>query len=191
FILFAVTSAPQNLKQRTVIRRTWGQRRGVETGGQEVITKTVFFMGMSNNKDVVDLVLLEAGVNRDIVVDDFVDSYTNLTTKSRMLLHWVTKYCNRRNTFIVKLDDDMIVNPAHLTKSIITQPRENALFGAKIGGNKVSRAGRWGISRSQYPFQTLPVYLAGNLYVMSSDVAVKLYKQSVRFHIISMEDVYV
>lgn len=190
-VIVAVLTAPKHLNSHSIIRKTWGQSRTLEVNGGTVTMRTLFFMGMSSDGDIVDTILLESAANRDLIVDDFIDSYRNLSIKSQMLLHWVHKHCNRPNTYIVKMDDDMLMNPNALLTSIAAQPRTGALFGALIGGNKAARVGRWAIPENQYPFKYLPSYLAGNMYVMTADTASVLFNQSEYFHIISMEDVYV
>ena len=57
----------------------------------------------------------ENDLYRDIVQEDFIDSYRNLTVKSIMALKWATKYCKNAK-LIFKMDDDTLVNTFLLLK---------------------------------------------------------------------------
>ena len=58
----------------------------------------------------------EAAVYNDIIEEDFLDSYHNLTLKSVAMLKWVTLTCFRNNVtsslpqYVLKVDDDIFVN---------------------------------------------------------------------------------
>ena len=49
----------------------------------------------------------EAEEHHDLVVEDFQESYLNLTVKTTYLLKWLnSSYCSRAR-FILKVDDDV------------------------------------------------------------------------------------
>ena len=50
---------------------------------------------------------------KDVIVEDFVDTYYNLTVKSVMLLRWVEHNCVNAK-FIMKMDDDVYLNVDNL-----------------------------------------------------------------------------
>lgn len=60
-----------------------------------------------------------------MIVEDFIDTYNNLTVKTLMLLKWVKNNCNDV-TYIMKTDDDVYINMNNLIQLIDSIP-ENKL----------------------------------------------------------------
>ena len=58
--------------------------------------------------------MAEAEEHNDLVVEDFQESYLNLTVKTTYLLKWLNSSPCSRASFILKVDDDVYVNPANL-----------------------------------------------------------------------------
>jgi hypothetical protein len=103
FLLVYVHSAPSNYKKRLTIRQTWANTELIKD------LKIVFMLGMSQSSEVNDLVQLESAIYGDMVQEDFVDTYRNLTYKGVMALKWIGRYCNRAQ-YVLKVDDDIVVN---------------------------------------------------------------------------------
>ena len=57
---------------------------------------------------------MEAEEHNDLVVEDFQESYKNLTVKTTYLLKWLNSSNCSKARFIFKVDDDVHVNPANL-----------------------------------------------------------------------------
>lgn len=51
----------------------------------------------------------EGRTYRDIIQEDFLDTYFNLTLKSILALKWVTQHCTGLEYFM-KADDDVFIN---------------------------------------------------------------------------------
>ncbi len=49
----------------------------------------------------------------DLVQENFIDSYRNLTLKTLMGIRWASIHCSNAK-FVVKIDDDVIINPFYL-----------------------------------------------------------------------------
>lgn len=83
FLLIYVHTSPGNYRRREVIRRTWGN--GVQY--KDVVVRIAFFMGSANEsspakqKQLQENIALEHEMYGDIVQEDFLDSYHNLTYK--------------------------------------------------------------------------------------------------------------
>ena len=75
FMLVYVHTAPGNLKRRLSIRETWARRSMFRD------LRLVFMMGSVNDKKIAERVLLENAIYQDIVQENFLDSYKNLTYK--------------------------------------------------------------------------------------------------------------
>lgn len=53
----------------------------------------------------------------DIIQENFIDTYHNLTIKSVLMLRWFVQNC-RQAKYLFKTDDDMFVDYRVLTKSL-------------------------------------------------------------------------
>ena len=56
---------------------------------------------------IQETVMAEADTNNDVVIEDFQDSYNNLTLKTTFLLKWLTGRCSHAK-FVMKVDHDAI-----------------------------------------------------------------------------------
>ena len=54
----------------------------------------------------------------DIVQEDFIDTYANLTVKTLMLLKWFTENC-ADTQYVMKTDDDMYINLVKLLQLVM------------------------------------------------------------------------
>ena len=113
-LLVAVFSAPKNTLARATIRRTWGKRMMEYPG-----VKMVFILGQDTVRH--KSLLLEAEENNDLIIEDFHDTYLNLTLKNTFLLKWITAKCSKVK-HVFKVDDDVFVNPDRLWSSLQTSP---------------------------------------------------------------------
>ena len=77
FLLIYVHTAPINFKRRQSIRDTWARRSMFRD------IRLVFMMGQTTDFKAKEYVKLESGIYNDIVMEDFVDSYKNLTYKGK------------------------------------------------------------------------------------------------------------
>lgn len=105
-LVYIVKSAIENFDRRTAIRNSWG----IEKRFFDVPAKTIFMVGTHPDDDEVEAKLkLEAGIYRDIIQADFVDSYYNNTVKTMMSFKWLVNYCSN-SRFYMFVDDDMYVS---------------------------------------------------------------------------------
>ena len=80
----------------------------------------------------------EAEEHHDLVVEDFQESYLNLTVKTTYLLKWLnSSHCSRAR-FIFKVDDDVYVNPTNLWATL--QRTSSPLRTASINQTQVKYA---------------------------------------------------
>lgn len=76
----------------------------------------------------------EARTYNDIIQEDFIDSYNNLTLKSVMLLKYIKNHCDNVR-YVLKSDDDMFVHVQNLillVNRLIERKDENILVGELI-----------------------------------------------------------
>lgn len=64
------------------------------------VVKILFLLGQPQNDDKLQYrINYENDVNGDIIQENFVDSYNNLTLKSIMMLKWITNNCNDKGNY--------------------------------------------------------------------------------------------
>ena len=84
-LLVLVSSSVSHVENRDSIRQTWGG------GSTAQRVKVLFMLGQGEERQ--SLVREESGLNKDIVQEDFKDSYRNLTLKTVMGLKWAAIFC--------------------------------------------------------------------------------------------------
>ncbi|XP_012267723.2 beta-1,3-galactosyltransferase 1-like isoform X2 [Athalia rosae] len=192
YLIIIICSSALNLKTREAIRNTWASK--VNTNNVYNMTVEVgFLVGENNNETLSELLEAENAQFKDIIQEKFYDSYNNLTIKSVMMLKWVTSNCGQAK-YLMKTDDDMFVNVPALVKHLQTRPSPSgALIGSLICNAKpiADSKNKWYMPKYMYSERTYPNYLSGTGYVMSMDVAVKLYETALETPLIYLEDVYV
>lgn len=154
--------------------------------------RLMFMLGRTENATLQQLIYQESDRFNDIVQEDFLDTYNNLTLKSVMLLKWVNSTCPRVR-FVMKTDDDTFVNVPRLVYHLKSYGRPKLLLGCLICGaipvkNKHSK---WYVPRVLYNERYYPNYLSGTGYVMSSDVIAGLYAVALTTPFFHLEDVYI
>ncbi|XP_019618622.1 PREDICTED: beta-1,3-galactosyltransferase 1-like [Branchiostoma belcheri] len=190
FMVVMVTSAPHNHAQRHAIRHTWGNESNIPGTG----IKTVFAVGTTNDASTQQGLHYENKIHKDIIQEDFLDSYKNLTLKTVMCLKWASEFCPNAK-FVLKADDDTFVNIFSLVRYL----RELDSAAAKrfvtgyvySGARPIRRSNsRWYLSTEVYPRKSFPEYPAGFAYVISNDITGLIYKVSMTLKYIFLEDVF-
>lgn len=155
--------------------------------------RVLFLLGRTNSDTLQQAVLRESQDFGDIVQEDFLDTYNNLTLKSVMMLKWVNNTC-RRARFVMKTDDDTFVNIPRLASHLQRLGhRRRLLLGCLICGavpvrNKNSK---WYVPRVLYNERYYPNYLSGTGYVISNDLIAPLYDAALDTPFFHLEDIYV
>lgn len=139
--------------------------------------------------------LSEAQKYGDIVVEDFIDSYTNLTLKSVFMLKWVVNHCSSV-PFVLKTDDDMLINIRGLLKDLTNDtysPSQPMIIGMiqKQAKPFRSRSSKWYLPFWLYQERYLPTFAAGTGYVMTQRAVADVYTSSLDVPILPLEDVFI
>ncbi|KAG8195490.1 hypothetical protein JTE90_010794 [Oedothorax gibbosus] len=190
FLAVVVCSAVANAGARNAIRDTWAQD-AKHAGNLRVF----FLLGKSPNDSLNALVSSESEKFGDIIQQDFVDSYNNLTIKSVMMLKWATEHCSKAN-FIMKTDDDMFVHLPNLFRLLKTKKKtaaKNLLLGCLIKGATPVKDwhSKWYVPDSIFPGRVYPPYLSGTGYVLSRNAVTLLYRTALSTPFFYLEDVFV
>ncbi|XP_063420262.1 beta-1,3-galactosyltransferase 5-like [Mytilus trossulus] len=190
-LLVFVHSSSEKSLARQQIRSTYGSISDYEN---EHIAY-VFVLGQTPKQKIQQRINDESEKYMDIVQGNFVDSYRNLTYKRVFSLFWVNNFCSNAK-FVVKVDDDVIINIPlliqHLRqktkKNLITNVLEcNMLTDTKPLRHKNSK---WRTSLLEYRYPTFPPYCDGFSSIMSIDVVRKMYDTTKEVPFLWLEDVY-
>ncbi|XP_030072116.1 UDP-GalNAc:beta-1,3-N-acetylgalactosaminyltransferase 1 [Microcaecilia unicolor] len=192
FLVILVTSRPSDMKARQAIRSTWGSKQ--TWWGQEVVT--LFLVG--REIEAVDRITPltvedESHSFGDIIRQDFLDTYDNLTLKTIMAFQWVSEFCSNTK-YIMKADSDVFVNTGNLVRFLLNFNSTESLFtGFPLIDNNSNREFflKTYISYQEYPFRLYPPYCSGLGYVLSNKLALRIYETMSHIKPIKFEDAYV
>jgi len=111
-LLTVIFSAPENYEKRRIIRKTWGNAFKQILG-----VRMVFLIGQSPPK-IASEISTEISRFDDIIQEDFIDTFVNLTLKATFMMKWITSNPCLTAKFLFKADDDTFVNPQALWSSL-------------------------------------------------------------------------
>ncbi|XP_052838484.1 beta-1,3-galactosyltransferase 1 [Drosophila gunungcola] len=181
-----------------------GRQRDDELAGNETLTR----------------IHSEAEQYNDIIQENFVDSYNNLTLKSVMAMKHISKSCSNSSAFFLKCDDDTFVNVPNLLHFLLggTIPLYNdtleyhdrsnymvtAAHNRLIASSEVLYGhqfcnvvpvndvnSKWYMPSYMFKPEAYPKYLSGAGYLMSIDVVQRLFEASLNTSLVYLEDVYI
>jgi len=194
YLLIVVCSAIPNFDARMAIRSSWGKQEDLVPGIQ-----IIFLVGtVENTWNSTDLPELEkeAEMYNDILQEDFIDSYANLTIKSLMMLKWFNKTCDlgskKRVEYLMKTDDDMFINLAKLN-TVVRENRKPTLLMGSLICNAVpikDPHNKYYVPQYMFSEKKYPNYLSGTGYVMHRETAKRIYETALETPIFHMEDIY-
>lgn len=155
YLLVYVHTAPDHFKQRSLIRETWGSMFNYD-----VNVRTIFVLGrMTNNltgRVINDALELEFELYYDIIQEDFIDTYYNLTYKAVAGVRWIDEQCSHAR-WVLKLDDDTFVNMFNLLRYLHCLDRHDAV------DNSVPNANAGNSTRSEKA--NIPTRSTRNLFL--------------------------
>lgn len=190
YLIVYVHSAPNHGDRRTVIRNTWGNKTQFD-----LAIRVVFVMGLTPGNNTVDEQLVaESERYQDIIQENFIDTYYNITYKAVAALRWVSQRCPQAE-FVLKTDDDAFVNMHLLLKLLVRMSTVEPSLRTKtimcnLWRDEVPRDGKWKLERSVFRFHYYPAFCQGLAYIMTQDMIVPLYNASYYVPFLQMDDVY-
>ncbi|CAD1480981.1 unnamed protein product, partial [Heterotrigona itama] len=191
YLFIVICSAVTNVKARIAIRNTWANKNNLNNTYNSTV-KVAFLLGQSDNDTLNSMIAEESHRHNDIIQEKFYDTYNNLTLKSVMMLKWVTSNCGQAK-YLMKTDDDMFVNIPTLMRTLQSRSQTtNTLLGSLICNAKpILDPNNKYTPKYMYSERIYPNYLSGTGYVMSLDVAFKLYHAALTTPLLHLEDVYI
>lgn len=191
FLLLLIPSIPRENLTRDVLRRTWAN----ETLVDGVNISRLFLLGRPSSQEIQKTVLLESFQFHDIIQQDFIDSYNNLTLKTLMGIEWVSRVCPNVS-YVMKIDSDMFLNPWFLIEKVL-QPSSPAKVNFYTGLVVLSalpqrdKSSKWYMPLSLYSKKFYPPYCSGPGYIFSGDLVGRIYEIARGSHIFPFEDVFI
>lgn len=193
-LLMVVKSVIEQHDRREAVRKTWGKERAVD--GKKI--KTLFLLGSpttgKDTKNLQKLIEYEDRIYGDILQWDFMDTFFNLTLKEVNFLKWFHIYCPGVQ-FIFKGDDDVFVNTRNLLELIsfkVEEHKDADLFVGDTIPNATpirNRQSKYYIPRELYN-KPYPPYAGGGGFLMSAQLARRLFKVSEDVELYPIDDVF-
>lgn len=184
-LLLFVKSSPENFERRQAIRDTWGNESFAwsELGAN---VRVVFALGVHHDvkerSAVQQALLREDQAYGDLIQQNFLDTFHNLTTKLILQFHWVHEHCPQAR-FLMSADDDIFIHMPNLVKYLrqllSTESGAKDLWVGHVhrGAPPIRhKSSKYHVPRDLYPWSSYPDYTAGAGYVVSGDVAAKIYQ---------------
>ncbi|CAF4630965.1 unnamed protein product [Rotaria magnacalcarata] len=191
YIIVCVHSTPAYYQRRLLIRETWAARNVFPE------IRLVFMLGQTIDNKIMQAVKFENDLYQDIVQEDFLDSYRNLTHKAMMALKWISTYCSQAS-YISKTDDDMIVNTFTLLKHLKFRDshrmkQNNSIFCRVYKPMNVFRDKniKWYLSEKEYPLEKFSSFCSGSAFILTNDLAKTIYNLSLYVPFLWIDDVYI
>ncbi|KAF6117534.1 UDP-GlcNAc:betaGal beta-1,3-N-acetylglucosaminyltransferase 5 [Phyllostomus discolor] len=184
-LLLFVKTAPENHARRSAIRKTWGNEKYVQSELNANI-KTLFALGAPSSpltREALQRRLFEEDqVYNDIIQQDFADSFYNLTLKLLMQFSWANTFCSHAK-FLMTADDDIFIHMPNLIEYLqgLEQIGVQDFWIGRVhrGAPPVrNKHSKYYVSYEMYQWPAYPDYTAGAAYVISNDVAAKVYEAS-------------
>jgi beta-1,3-galactosyltransferase 1 len=188
-----VFSRVDAFKLRDAIRKTWAKNMNLENSK----TKILFVLGSSQSYSVNNDVIEEDEKHNDLIQWEFIDSYYNCTLKAIGILRWTLFYC-KNVKFIMKTDDDILVNPLMLNQFIanITNSKKTIYRTLAKGWEPVrklnkSPSSKWYLSYESFSPTLFPDFMPGP-YIISSDSIYPIYEEILSsLPALAFDDVYI
>ncbi|XP_069474748.1 lactosylceramide 1,3-N-acetyl-beta-D-glucosaminyltransferase [Ambystoma mexicanum] len=197
-LLLFVKTSPENLLRRDLIRKTWGNEDYIRLRYSANI-KILFALGVQEDLQqrlpMQKRLLMENQKHNDLIQQDFLDTFHNLTLKLLLQFSWVNTYCPHAK-FIMSADDDIFVHTPNLVsylQSLADLDVQDFWIGKVHRGSPPVRNkdSKYYVSYDMYPWPSYPDYTAGAAYVISRDVADKVYKASQTLNVsLYIDDVF-
>ncbi|TNN81556.1 Beta-1,3-galactosyltransferase 2 [Liparis tanakae] len=194
FLVLLIATEARQVEARNAIRQTWGN----ESVAPALGFIRLFLLGRNEGElGLLQQRMLEAESQRhhDIIQQDFLDTYKNLTIKTMMGMNWVAVHCPQAG-YVMKTDSDMFLNTEYLIYKLLgpeLKLKKNYFTGNNMRGYAPNRNkdSKWYMPPELYPGEKYPTFCSGTGYVFSGDLAGKLYRASLGIRLLHLEDVYV
>lgn len=177
FLLVLIFSSPGNTSRRNTIRQTWANITHI----RGYSTLILFTLGKPSSEATQLEVIKEAKKHQDVIEGAFLDSPENQTLKTMKAVEWTITFCPGAQ-FMLKVDEEMFVNLSSLIEyllSLSTHP-EDIYLGKVVHHEMPNRDSQSDdfVPLHKYSGKYYPDYCSATAFVISQDVARKIYVTS-------------
>ncbi|XP_070501525.1 uncharacterized protein [Chironomus tepperi] len=185
-LLIIISSAPENYEARKAIRYAWG-----DTGLYDQV-QFAFIMGKSESAQESKIVdeIVKYG---DIIRGKFMENEENLTTKSILMLEWISSNCENAR-FILKTDDQTFVNIDKLLKVIDGKLQDTKSIYGKLSKSLDPvgvQKSKFHVIYDKYYGKVYPEFAAGPVYLMTGDCVKLVYDAALDAKFFKVENVFI
>ncbi|VDN20734.1 unnamed protein product [Gongylonema pulchrum] len=177
FLLIIVHTDTEHFTERMAVREMWGNPELFHNVRFQP-TKVIFAVGKSNNSDTNYFLEKEAEQYGDLLQQDFMDTYENLTLKAVMWIRFVHEFCPKV-PYILKMDDDVMINYFGLVQILQNRSHPNSKipFRSKtmaciVRKNypAVRENTKWKVPKEEYSDDFYPPFCNGWYYLWTGDL---------------------
>ena len=183
-LLIVVTTAPWEYDVRQVIRATWGKNTNQ--------TRTLFLLGVGWANVLQERLIKESEDFKDILQDNYIDSYFNLSLKVLSGYHWWRAHCQEA-PFVLRTAADNFIATKTLIHFLHSRPHwPDVIIGRCRMRNSPIRWFyiKWFVSLLEYNRDTYPPYCLGSAFVTSAKTTQLILKTAPDVPYFVQEDVY-
>ena len=189
-LLILIFTMHNNIIQRNALRDTWL----THSKNNSANIRYVFLLGKTQNSKPEKSLIKESEQFGDIIQENFVDVYRNLTFKTIMGFKWAGNNC-RCAKAVLKTDDDMYVNVPKFLDIIrkYSTLLQTNVFGSchQVAFPIRNENSKWFASVPSYPGKFYAGFCSGTGYLTSMNVTRKVFEISSNVPFFHLEDVYV
>ena len=193
--LYLMPSRAGDTERRALIRRT--TLSFTQLNSRHSQFRHLFIIGASPTETTQRLIEQESRKFGDILQQNFVDTYDNLTLKTLAGLEWALQNCWNAK-WLVKVDDDVFFKWERLVKlqKQLEHSKSNYVIGHcfyrmfPIRYTNLPDLDKIVIDEDTYPYRYFAPYCSGPLYMLSQEVAKEIVNVSVNTPYFKLEDAY-
>ena len=195
-ILFIVPSAPWNIHRRQKIRDSQLYQFVRDPSNSASL---LFYTGAQHEHETMGTVMEhaiqeETRMYHDVIRIHFLDVYQNIRLKHVAMLKWVCTFC-RHVGYVIRVDDDFVVDPRSLVKSItrVAVKYDNFIVGKvqDVPGVERRNVSKYYVSREEYAPDLFPPFALGGLLGYPYRTVALLYQAALRVTPLWLDDVYI
>ncbi|CAI9726064.1 beta-1,3-galactosyltransferase 1-like [Octopus vulgaris] len=126
-LLYIVRSFHTNFGRREILREIF-QDIPHDPYSKNIIVRHVFIFGKTKNSTLESLIQNESNKYRDIIQEDFMESYTNVSLKTIMAWKWSVEFCGNAD-YVMVMNDELFVDQyklvPHLQHQLLQSTRKD------------------------------------------------------------------
>ena len=189
-LLVVITTVPSARKTRDTMRETWLSFTKNNTGA----VRYMFLIGSGWPANQQNRTLAESKEFGDILQDDYIDSYFNLSIKVMSGFKYGITICKQAK-YIMRSADDNYVNIPNVLALLKKEETkiQDKMFGACNGGGQPAlrhKSSKWAVTRNEWPADIYSAYCIGTTFMMSQGTTKRLFETAENVPYFVIEDVY-